>query len=51
MLFGWSGCGYFLCVCVPAHAKAVRGVAIDALTMEVYTGSADRTVKVQTQSL
>ena len=29
-----------------AHAKCVRGVAIDALTMEVYSGSADSTVKV-----
>ena len=31
---------------LPAHAKAVRGVAMDALTMEVYTGSADGTVEV-----
>ena len=29
-----------------AHSKTVRGVAIDALTMEVYSGSADCTVKV-----
>lgn len=29
-----------------AHSKAVRGVAVGALTMEVYSGSADRTVKV-----
>ena len=37
-------------MCVSAHAKAVRGVAIDALTMEVHSGSADKTVKVQTES-
>ena len=29
-----------------AHEKCVRGVAIDALTMEVYSGSADSTLKV-----
>ena len=29
-----------------AHSKGVRGVAVDALTMEVYSGSADSTVKV-----
>ena len=34
-----------------AHAKSVRGVAVDALTMEVYSGSGDRTVKVGVASL
>lgn len=35
------------CLCVvSAHEKSVRGVAIDGLTMEVYTGAADHTLKV-----
>ena len=46
----YSACFSVYLLCVSAHAKAVRGVAIDALTMEVYSGSADKTVKVQTES-
>ena len=30
----------------PAHSGCVRGVVSDAVNMEIYTGAADRTVKV-----
>ena len=30
----------------PAHSRPVRGIAVDALNMEVFSGSSDSTVKV-----
>ena len=32
---------------IVAHSKPVRGVAIDAVNMEVFSGSSDSTIKVQ----
>ena len=31
---------------VTAHSKPVRGVAVDAVNMEIFSGSADSTLKV-----
>ena len=42
------------CMCLgwrAAHLKSVRGVAVDNMNMEVFSGSADSTVKVRTPSL
>ena len=44
-----SDCHIITCFCNPiAHSKPVRGVAVDALNMEVFSGSSDSTIKVAT---
>ncbi len=45
-LVHFTVCDYSLPTFCIAHKGGVRGVAIDGLTMEVYSGAADRTIKV-----
>ena len=42
----WLHYAVIWCVLGSAHGGSVRGVAVDALNMEVFSGSADRTIKV-----
>ena len=44
--FQSSAMKYDMIVCPTAHSGCVRGVAIDAVNMEVFSGSADKTIKV-----
>ena len=38
---------FFFPFYVTAHSKLVRGVAVDAVNMEIFSGSADSTIKVE----